>query len=222
VPFHRRAPDAIFDWRVSRPVLLELDIEPRVQVGGGPSWWTLAATPLVEIYPCEWVDMTFESAIGYTLQRPSVGSVEMSQRVGARLYPLQLIGVSLPKSRLTVADLVRVERRAFEYFGSEGETTPNEMRFRNRIELRLGFDAAGSTEPQPLYLMADVEAFVPAGPRATERFATKARVRFGFGYRASRATAFELLFVRDWTRSALSDAFEKDTQAIDLRVKAFF
>lgn len=52
--------------------------------------------------------------------------------------------------------------------------------------------------------------------------ARKARVRFGFGYRASRSIAFELLFVRDWTRSTLSDAFAKDTQAIDLRVRAFF
>lgn len=214
--------NAIFDWRVARPVLLELDVEPRLQVRGGSDWWSLAATPLLEVYPCEWLDVTFESVLGYTLQRPSVGSVEMSQRVGARLYPLQLVDVALPKSRLTVADLVRVERRGFEYFGSEGETNPNDLRLRNRIELRVGFDAAGSTEPQPLYLMADWEAFVPVGPRATERFASKVRVRFGLGYRSSRWTAFELLFVRDWTRSTLSDAFAKDTQAIDLRVRAFF
>jgi hypothetical protein len=214
--------NAIFDWRVARPVLLELDVEPRLQVRGGSEWWTLAATPLAEFYPSEWVDLSFETPLGYALQRPSVGSVEMSQRAGARLYPLQLVGVSLPKSRLTVSDLVRVERRAFQYFGTEGETSSNDLRFRNRVELRVGFDAAGSTEPQPLYLIADLEAFVPAGPRATERFATKARVRFGVGYRASRSTAFEFLFVRDWTRSTLSDTFAKETQAIDLRVKTFF
>lgn len=150
-------------------MLLELDVEPRAQVRGSSDWWTLAATPMVEIYPCEWLDMTVESTVAYTLQRPSVRSVEMSQRAGARLYPLQLVGVALPKSRLTMADWVHVEWRGFEYFGSEGETTPNDRRLRNRIELRVGFDAAGSTEPQPLYLMADWEAFLLVGPRATER-----------------------------------------------------
>jgi hypothetical protein len=215
--------NAIVDWRVSRPILLELDLESRTQVGSGAAWWAIGATPLVELYPSTWLDVTFEIAVGYARQVPALRSAEVTERAGVRLYPLQMLDVSLPKSRLSVANLARIEQRNFDYFGSEADRLDtHDWRFRDRVELRLGFDLAAPGQPEQLYVVADGEGFGSIGGRLAERFATKVRARAGLGYRRSRSTAFELLLAHDWTRSTVADAFETEARILDVRVKAFF
>ena len=215
--------NAILDWNVAPPFLLELDLEPKIQVSEGPGWWALRATPAAEYHASSWLDLRFEIALGYTRQKPDLRSFEVNPRAGVRVFPLQMLGLPLPKSRLTVAIFSRIEHRSFEYFGSESEALgSSDWRFRSRIELRFGFDVARSEEKQPLYIMLDGEGFVPLDGRASERFASKLRLRWGVGYRLSHAHAIELLFINDWSRSTLHSAFESESQILDLRAKFYF
>jgi hypothetical protein len=55
-----------------------------------------------------------------------------------------------------------------------------------------------------------------------ERFASKQRIRAGFGYRRSFKWRFEALYM--WTRSrdTLEEGFKTDDNIIDIRIKRVF
>ena len=57
-----------------------------------------------------------------------------------------------------------------------------------------------------LFLIADYEIFVPLSDDVPERFATKARLRAGLGYRRDKKWRFELLYIRDGTRQTDEEA----------------
>jgi hypothetical protein len=115
---------------------------------------------------------------------------------------------------------VRVEYRNFWY--SDGEEPQHEWRLRWRIEAKAGINHADFSRDKSLYAGADVEWFVPLSDGVDERFPSKARVRFGLGYRLRYAIRFEILYIRNWHRDSKQGPKEPASNAVDLRWKLFF
>jgi len=63
--------------------------------------------------------------------------------------------------------------------------------------------------------------FIPLS-EPEERFASKQRIRAGFGYRQNLAWRFEVLYM--WTRSrdTLEEGFRTEDNIIDIRIKRVF
>lgn len=94
-----------------------------------------------------------------------------------------------------------------------------DLRFRNRIELKLALNRESLGEDGVWYLIADQEWFVPLNDNeAPERFATKTRTRLGLGYRRSYQWRFDALAMRDDTRDTLEGEIRTDALMIDLRL----
>jgi hypothetical protein len=210
----------------SERLYLELDIEPKFQVSGGERWRNLDATPLLEFYPTEWLDLTAEATVGFTHQFSGLNTFEVTPRVGARVHLFKRVWAHLPHperlpaSRLGLGNLLRLESRHFWYSDDQGSS--HEWRLRNRTELKLALNRANLSEDGTLYLIADAEFYVPLGDETPERFSTKFRTRAGLGYRFDYGKRLEFLYIRDNSRSTLEEDFEEDANIFDFRLKIFF
>ena len=210
---------------------LELDIEPKHQVSGGEQWRNIDFTPLVERYPTDWLDLTAEMTVGNTRQRDGLDTFEITPRVGARFHLFGkmapfLPGIPglkyerLPRTRLGVATLVRVEWRNFSY--SDETPSQHTWRARLRLEGKLAVNHATLAQDRTLYAIGDAEYYQPLGDDIEERYVNKVRSRLGLGYRFSTRTKLEFLYIRDWNRDSPEEEGSEDTQAFDLKVKLLF
>ena len=152
---------------------------------GEPGWGSLDVTPNVEYAAKEWLDLIGEVATGFTKQTDDVDSFELSPRVGFRFHlttrelptgPIR--SEFLPRHRIVVRNLVRVEARNLFY--SNDQPTDSVVRFRNRLELRIPLNRQRMTEDGARYALADWEWFIPLGD-PQERFANRQRIRTGLG-----------------------------------------
>ncbi len=210
---------------------LQLDVEPKWQVTSGEEWRAFYLTPLVEHYPADWLDLEAAAAIGHTRQREGLDTFEITPRVGARSHLFARMATHrpgipgleherLPLTRLGVSTLVRLEWRNLFY--SDDTPDQHQWRARLRLEGKLAVNHAKLSEDRTLYASADAEYYLPLGDDVQERYVNKTRVRTGLGFRFSRATRLELLYIRDWNRSSSDATAAENSQALDLRVKLLF
>ena len=217
--------NVILDFPKGDRWLFETDFEPKTLVSGGEKWWNLDFTPHTEFYPSRWIDLIGETNIGYTHQPDQVDTVEVTPRIGFRINLLNNLREKAnlpfrPLERIRMATLVRVEYRNFWY--SDDEPTQHEWRIRVRLESKIGINRADFSQDNSLYGIADGEWFIPLTGDVSERFASKARARFGFGYRMRYATRFEVLYIRNWNRATEEGPKEPTSNAVDLRLKLYF
>jgi hypothetical protein len=161
-----------------------------------------------------------------TSQTDNVRTFELSPKVGVRfhLFSRDLINLGvrreqLPRRRLLVRDLVRVEWR--NLFNTGGPPDESSVRFRNRLELLLPLNRPRITDDGARYLLADWEWFIPT-TNVEERFASRQRVRTGLGYRRNFHWCFEFIYA--WTRSreTIEDDFATADNIFNIRVKHVF
>ena len=218
-----------FNWLKSDRVTYELELEPKVLVFAPedePGWASLDVTPNVEYVLKDWLDAVGELATGYTAQTDDVNSFELSPRVGVRFHfttrdlptgPFKR--ERLPRHRIVVRNLVRVEMRNLFY--NQDTESDSVLRFRNRLEFQVPLNRRRVTDDGARYAMVDWEWFIPLDDPA-ERFANRQRIRAGFGYRRNLQWRFEGLYI--WTRSrdTTEDEFSTSDNIVNLRVKRVF
>ena len=212
-------------WTRSERLYLELDFEPKLQVSGSEQWRNLDLTPLLEYYPSRWLDLEAEATLGRTHQGDGLDTWELTPRVGARLHLVaqaikELNRERLPLARFDVATLVRLEWRNFSY--SDGSPGQHSWRARARLEGKLAVNRPKLADDRTLYAIGDVEYYAPLGDDIEERFVNKIRTRLGLGFRFTQAKRLELLYIRDWNRSARGAPTAEDARTLDARLKLLF
>jgi hypothetical protein len=214
----------------SEKLYFEYDIEGARQVSGGDPWRYLYGTGLVEYYPSRFIDLTGELTTGFTVQSAEEESFEATVRLGVRLHLITQIFNSplitkirperMSGRKLGISVLSRIERRNFWYNGDRPSS--DDLRWRNRLELKFAINEPDFSTDGVWYLMADGEYFSYIGDdKPPERFASKRRIRLGLGYRHSYEWRFEVLAMRDEARETLEAEIEVDAYMLDLRLKWF-
>ena len=217
-------------FSLSRPsgksLVYDIEIEPKLLVvvpEGKPEWATLDVTPSVDFAAKHWLDVIGELATGYTKQTDDVNSVEVTPRLGVRLHvttadlptgPIRRERV--PRHRIVVRDLVRVEARNLFY--SNEASAESTVRFRNRLEFQVPLNRDKVSDDGVRYLLADWEWFIPLSD-PTERFANRQRVRAGVGYRPNAHWRIEGLYILGRSRDTTADGFQTTDHIVSLRVK---
>lgn len=125
----------------------------------------------------------------------------------------------LPRYRIVVRNLVRVEARTLFYTGDT--SNDSSVRFRNRFELQLPLNRRRVSDDGAYYALADWEWFIPLDD-PEERFANRQRVRAGMGYRRSRDWRFEALYIWNRSRDTINESFHPSDTIINLRVRRTF
>jgi hypothetical protein len=222
------------DWVKSDRLAYELEFEPQVLLAapeGEPAWRSFNATPNAEYAAKKWLDLVAELPLSYTKQTDDTNTFELTGRAGVRfhlfsrgvttLVPGRAVQKELPPARrIVVRDLVRVESRNFFYTGS-GSGTSSSVRFRNRLELLAPLNKERISDDGARYLLVDWEWFIPLD-EPDERFASKQRIRAGFGYRRNFAWRFELLYMWTRSRNTIEEDFTTNDNIIDIRIKRVF
>jgi hypothetical protein len=212
------------DWIQSHQLTLGVDIEPKVLVSkpsDDPGWATLDVTPSVEYTRGAWFDTVGELLVARTRQTDDLNSTEITPRVGFRFHILSnlendFLKEKLPKRRLVVRDLIRLEWRNLYY--STGKPDSSSVRLRNRVEMSYPMTGRRLTDDGATYVTGDAEWFwTEEDP--DERFASKQRVRVGIGHRQSRSWRMKALFIWDRSRNTAADGFTTSDYAVDLRVR---
>jgi hypothetical protein len=220
---------ATFSWLRSDRLTYELELEPKVLVAapeGEPDWASFDVTPNVEFAAGTWLDFVGELATGYTVQTDDVNSFELSPRVGFRLHLTTrdlptgpFMRERLPRRRLVVRDLVRFEQRNLFY--SDGRDADSVVRFRNRLEMQIPLNRERVTDDGAGYVLVDWEWFIPLDDPA-ERFASRQRLRAGFGYRRNVTWRFESLYIWNRSRETIEESFHTSDNIVNLRIKRVF
>jgi hypothetical protein len=217
------------DWVKSHRLTYELDVWPQVLLDppqGDPGWWELDATPAVQYSPKRWLDLVGQVKVGYTKQTDDMNSVELTPSGGVRLHlfpqglPVSPLRERVPSRRVVIRDLARVESRNLLYMGA-GSGSSSTVRCRNRLEVLVPLNRQKLTDTGARYVLADWELFWPLDDPA-ERYASKARIRAGVGYRRSVAWRYELLYVWNRSRNTIDEGFATTNGAIDIRVRRVF
>ena len=223
------------NFMLGRPVndqfYVEYDIEAAGAIDEAEPWKYLYGTGLAEYYPNQWVDLTGELVTGVTKQTSAEDSAELATRLGIRLHLVRQIFATgflnkyrperFSEKRFTIANLARLEFRKFWYTGDRDDET--EVRFRNRLETKFALNESNLNSDGVIYLLADVEFFVPlSDEEVAERFATTRRLRLGLGYRFSYKWRFETLYMQDNAKDTIESDINVDARMIDLRFRRFF
>ena len=209
-----------------KSLVYDIEIEPKALVvvpEGKPGWGTLDVTPSVDFAARRWLDVIGELATGYTWQTDEVNTLEVTPRLGLRLHlttvdlptgPLRRERV--PRHRIVVRDLIRIEARNLFY--SDESSAESTMRFRNRLEFQVPLNREKINDDGTRYLLADWEWFIPLSDPA-ERFASRQRVRAGLGYRPNAAWHFEGLYIWGRSRDTTAESFQTTDHIVSFRVK---
>lgn len=219
------------DWMRTDRLTYELDFEPKVLVAapeGEPAWRNLDLTPNVEYAAKRWLDLVAEGTVGYTKQTDDVNTWEVTPRAGLRVHlfsrDLPVRGPHVlerpPSRRVVVRDLLRVESRNFFYTGA-GSGSDSSVRFRNRLELLVPLNKPRLTDDGARYVLADWEWFIPLG-EPEERFASRQRIRAGFGYRRNVQWRVQALYMWTRSRNTIEEGFKTADNIIDIQVKRVF
>jgi hypothetical protein len=162
-----------------------------------------------------------ETVFARTKQSNEVSSAEVTPRLGVRLHLLSRLRTMRPGprplGRVSVANFSRVEWRNLWY--TDDTPSSHETRFRNRVELKVGLNHEELSLDKTFFLIADIEFFVPMSDDVPETFATKRRTRVGLGYHRDSKWRFELLYIRDGTRTTDEGSFATAANIVDFRVK---
>jgi hypothetical protein len=226
--------DVTLSWPQSQRLKYQMIIEPKFLVivpQEKPDWVTLDLTPTVDYAAAKWMDAVGEFLLAPTVQTNEVNSVELTTRAGIRVHLLSRAvptrvrdreRTELPPSRrLVIRDLARVEQRNIFY--SDAQSASSSWRLRNRLEFEFPLNRANMALDGARYLLADWEWFIPlSGNEPPERFASKQRIRAGFGFRRDVKWRYEALYI--WGRSldTTTNSFTTSDNIISLKVMRVF
>ena len=184
-------------------------------------WRNLDITPSVEHPVTNMFDVVGEMTLGRTKQTDDLDTTEVTARGGVRFHLFSrqrslLLNEALPKRRVVIRDLVRVESRNFFY--SNGDPSDSTVRFRNRLELMWPLNRSNLGDDGAVSALSDWEWFIPVSD-PTERFASRQRIRAGLTYRHSVRWRFATLFIWNRSRDTTTAPFTTSEHIVDVQVK---
>ena len=213
-----------FDWVKRSGVTYEVDFEPKALVFAPPEepgWSNLDITPSIEYPVSTTIDLIGEVTLGRTKQSDDLDTTELTVRGGVRFHLFSrqrhlLLNETLPKRRLVIRDLVRVESRNFFY--SNDDPSESTIRFRNRVELLWPLNRPNLGDDGAVVALTDWEWFIPVSD-PTERFANRQRIRAGLTYRHSFNWRFAALYIWNRSRDTTTEPFTTAEHIVDVQVK---
>jgi hypothetical protein len=212
------------DWVKRSGVTYEIDFEPKALLSAPPEepeWSNLDITPSVEHPVTNTLDLVGEMVLGRTKQTDDLDTTEVTVRGGVRFHLFSrqrrlLLNERLPKRRLVIRDLVRVESRNLFY--SNSDPADSTVRLRNRLELMWPLNRPNLGDDGAVSVLSDWEWFIPVSD-PTERFANRQRIRAGLTYRHSVSWRFAALYIWNRSRDTTTEPFTTSEDIVDLQLK---
>ena len=181
----------IGDYVFKNGMLMDTEVAYNQLISGDEDWYEIAVTPILEMYPLNWLDLLAGSAFSYVHQFSDSSTFEIRPTLGARF-------LITPNRRFYLRNLLRLEYRYFFYLYNEENSGSG--RIRNRIELIASITKPRYAESKNLYALADIEFFGNLGDAPQERYLYQFRWRIGMGYRFNNKWRTQLVYINQNSR----------------------
>jgi len=175
-------------------------------------WRSLSVTPTVEYVLLDWLDLTAELPLSYTLQKDDTSSFEVAPMLGARFHITQ-------NKRVNARLFLRYQQRHFHEI--EADVWDISKRIRLKGEFWISITGPNLYKDKLWYALLDYEEFFVLDDQVDERYANRRRARIGVGYRLDYKNRFELIYTWQSSRNEIEGEFISNDNVIQLVYKMY-
>ena len=179
---------------------------------GTPQWRALDYAPNLEYSLTTHIDLMLGCTFSYTWQTEDYNTLEIRPMVGTRIH-------FTPNRRVPIRFLARLEQRNF--LNLETKEWDKTLRPRFRLESLIPLNAKDIFQNKMYYIIADVEWLWKLQDDVNERFANRFRARVGLGYRLNYTWRFEIIYMLQFSREAISDDYSSTDNIFRVRLKHY-
>ena len=205
--------DAELNYTYKQRFLFQDELSYQTLISGGNKWYSLNSTPAFEYNLNSHFDLISAVPLSYTLQNDGLNTFEVRAMVGTRVY-------LTPTKRAQLRALVRWENRWSH--DEKNDTWDIGNRLRLRAECVYPLNKHTYFEDKMWYWLNDFEIFLTTSKDIPERFANRARLRTGIGYRLNYKLRFEAIYTCQFSRNTINDKFDSQSNILRLRLKYYF
>ena len=204
--------DYQIDYPFANRYLLEVDASYQTLLSKEDKWRSLSLTTTFEALIFNFLDVTADLPIAYTLQKPELNSFEVAPMVGLRFYITQ-------SRRIDTRILVRYQQRYFRQLEQDDWDVSNRTRL--RAEAYIMLNGPNLFTNNLWYIALDYEEFIVLDEQLQERYAFKRRAKVGLNYRWTYSHRFDLSFTLQSSRDEIDGEFAGTDNVIQFRYRLF-
>jgi hypothetical protein len=204
--------DYQIDYPFANRYLFEAAASYQTLLSKEDKWRSMSLTATFEALIFNFMDVTADVPITYTLQKDDASSFEYSPIVGLRFYITQ-------SKRIDTRILVRYQQRHFLKIEQDEWDVSNRTRLKGEVFICL--NGPNIFTNNLWYLALDYEEFIVLDKQLEERYAIRRRAKIGLNYRWTYKHRFDLSFTLQSSRNEIDGEFAATDNVIQLRYRLF-
>jgi hypothetical protein len=204
--------DYQIDYPFANRYLLEVAGSYQTLLSKDDKWRSLNLTTTFEALVFNFLDVTADLPLAYTLQKPELNSFEIAPMVGLRFYITQ-------SKRIDTRVLVRYQQRHFHQIEQDDWDVSNRTRL--KAEAYICLNGPNLFTNNLWYLALDYEEFIVLDEQLEERYANRRRAKVGLNYRWTYKHRFDLSFTLQSSRDEIDGEFTATDNVLQFRYRLF-
>jgi hypothetical protein len=204
--------DYQIDYPFANRYLLEVAGSYQTLLSKDEKWRSLSLTTTFEALVFNFLDVTADVPLAYTLQKEGLNSFEFAPMVGLRFYITQ-------SKRIDTRVLVRYQQRYFHQVEQDDWDVSNRTRL--KAEAYICLNGPNLFTNNLWYVALDYEEFIVLDQQLEERYANRRRAKLGLNYRWTYKHRFDVSFTLQSARNEIDGEFTSTDNVIQLRYRLF-
>lgn len=206
-----------FDYQIDYPFanrfLFEAAANYQTLLSNDEKWRSIGLTTTFEALIFNFLDVTADVPLAYTLQKEGSNSYEIGPMLGARLYITQ-------NRRIDTRILVRYQQRYFRQVEQNDWDVSNRTRLKGEVYVCI--NGPNLFTDNLWYVALDYEEFIVLDQQLDERYANRRRAKIGLNYRLNYKHRFDLSYTLQSSRNEIGGDFIGNDNVIQFRYRIFF
>jgi hypothetical protein len=205
--------DYQIDYPFANRYLLEVATSYQTLLSKNDKWRSISLTTTFEALVFNFLDVTADLPIAYTVQKEGTNTYEFGPIVGLRFYITQ-------SKRIDTRVLLRYQQRYFRQVEQNDWDVSNRTRL--KAEAYICINGPNLFTNKLWYVALDYEEFIVLDEQLEERYANRRRAKIGLNYRLSYKHRFDISYTLQSSRNEIEGDFISNDNAIQLRYRMFF
>jgi hypothetical protein len=205
--------DYQIDYPFANRYLLEVATSYQTLLSKNDKWRSISLTTTFEALVFNFLDVTADLPIAYTVQKEGTNTYEFGPIVGLRFYITQ-------SKRIDTRVLLRYQQRYFRQVEQNDWDVSNRTRL--KAEAYICINGPNLFTNKLWYVALDYEEFIVLDEQLEERYANRRRAKIGLNYRLSYKHRFDISYTLQSSRNEIEGDFISNDNVIQLRYRMFF
>lgn len=204
--------DYQIDYPFANRFLFETAASYQTLLSKEDKWRSISVTTTFESLVFNFLDVTADLPVSYTLQEEGYNSYDIAPMVGLRLYITQ-------SKRIDTRLLVRYQQRYFRQVEDNDWDISNRTRVKGEVYICL--NGPNLFTDKLWYLALDYEEFIVLDEQLEERYANRRRAKMGLNYRLNYKHRFDISYTLQSSRNEIEGDFISNDNVIQFRYRLF-